>query len=180
MRASNLRPLVLMWPQDVFKESRPHDHLEAKNDMETHVRSRKLPLTRKIYAFYHAPIVKFWSNTVRETRARTQPSIMVVYQSGSAGTEGTGTGCFRPGSATWHGEFSCFEKKSSKKRGKEKFQKSGMSLPKGDWGKSSWAHHTVDESQHSWFLICECMNSGMLRGKNCLCLGFYSFSLNGF
>ncbi|XP_078479016.1 LOW QUALITY PROTEIN: transient receptor potential cation channel subfamily M member 7-like, partial [Lampetra planeri] len=28
------------------------------------VRSRKLPLTRKIYAFYHAPIVKFWSNTL--------------------------------------------------------------------------------------------------------------------
>lgn len=49
---------------DVFKESRSHDHLEAKNDMETHVRSRKLPLTRKIYAFYHAPIVKFWSNTL--------------------------------------------------------------------------------------------------------------------
>ncbi|KAM9765032.1 transient receptor potential cation channel subfamily M member 7 isoform 3-T3 [Menidia menidia] len=49
---------------DVFKESRPHDHVEAKNEMETHVRSRKLPLTRKIYAFYHAPIVKFWSNTL--------------------------------------------------------------------------------------------------------------------
>lgn len=50
--------------QDVFKEARSHDHVEAKNDMETHIRSRKLPLTRKIYAFYHAPIVKFWSNTV--------------------------------------------------------------------------------------------------------------------
>uniref|UniRef100_A0A4W6FJW8 non-specific serine/threonine protein kinase n=1 Tax=Lates calcarifer TaxID=8187 RepID=A0A4W6FJW8_LATCA len=49
---------------DVFKEARSHDHVEAKNDMETHVRSRKLPLTRKIYAFYHAPIVKFWSNTL--------------------------------------------------------------------------------------------------------------------
>uniref|UniRef100_A0A8C4I3C6 non-specific serine/threonine protein kinase n=1 Tax=Dicentrarchus labrax TaxID=13489 RepID=A0A8C4I3C6_DICLA len=49
---------------DVFKEARSHDHMDAKNDMETHVRSRKLPLTRKIYAFYHAPIVKFWSNTL--------------------------------------------------------------------------------------------------------------------
>uniref|UniRef100_A0A669CJ23 Transient receptor potential cation channel, subfamily M, member 7 n=1 Tax=Oreochromis niloticus TaxID=8128 RepID=A0A669CJ23_ORENI len=49
---------------DVFKETRSHDHVEAKSDMETHVRSRKLPLTRKIYAFYHAPIVKFWSNTL--------------------------------------------------------------------------------------------------------------------
>uniref|UniRef100_A0A673AZX6 non-specific serine/threonine protein kinase n=1 Tax=Sphaeramia orbicularis TaxID=375764 RepID=A0A673AZX6_9TELE len=49
---------------DVFKEARSHDHVEAKNDMDTHIRSRKLPLTRKIYAFYHAPIVKFWSNTL--------------------------------------------------------------------------------------------------------------------
>ncbi|CAL8243217.1 unnamed protein product [Lota lota] len=49
---------------DVFKEARSHDHTEVKTDTETHVRSRKLPLTRKIYAFYHAPIVKFWSNTL--------------------------------------------------------------------------------------------------------------------
>uniref|UniRef100_A0A8C5CIJ6 non-specific serine/threonine protein kinase n=1 Tax=Gadus morhua TaxID=8049 RepID=A0A8C5CIJ6_GADMO len=49
---------------DVFKEARSHDTTEVKNDTETHPRSRKLPLTRKIYAFYHAPIVKFWSNTL--------------------------------------------------------------------------------------------------------------------
>uniref|UniRef100_A0A674NZ20 Transient receptor potential cation channel, subfamily M, member 7 n=1 Tax=Takifugu rubripes TaxID=31033 RepID=A0A674NZ20_TAKRU len=49
---------------DVFKESRSHDHMDAKNDTETQFRSRKLPLTRKIYAFYRAPIVKFWSNTL--------------------------------------------------------------------------------------------------------------------
>ncbi|XP_077375924.1 transient receptor potential cation channel subfamily M member 7 isoform X3 [Festucalex cinctus] len=49
---------------DVFKEARSSDPADAKTDMETHVRSRKLPLTRKIYAFYHAPIVKFWSNTL--------------------------------------------------------------------------------------------------------------------
>uniref|UniRef100_A0A3Q3E2Q3 non-specific serine/threonine protein kinase n=1 Tax=Labrus bergylta TaxID=56723 RepID=A0A3Q3E2Q3_9LABR len=49
---------------DVFKEARSNDQVEAKNEMETHVRPRKLPLTRKIYAFYHAPIVKFWSNTL--------------------------------------------------------------------------------------------------------------------
>uniref|UniRef100_A0A8C3AAZ6 non-specific serine/threonine protein kinase n=1 Tax=Cyclopterus lumpus TaxID=8103 RepID=A0A8C3AAZ6_CYCLU len=36
----------------------------VRNDMDTQIRSRKLPLTRKIYAFYHAPIVKFWSNTL--------------------------------------------------------------------------------------------------------------------
>uniref|UniRef100_A0AAQ5YTK1 non-specific serine/threonine protein kinase n=1 Tax=Amphiprion ocellaris TaxID=80972 RepID=A0AAQ5YTK1_AMPOC len=49
---------------DVFKEARSHDQVEVKSEIETHVRSRKLPLTRKIYAFYHAPIVKFWSNTL--------------------------------------------------------------------------------------------------------------------
>lgn len=48
----------------MFKESRSHDQMDAKNDTETQFRSRKLPLTRKIYAFYRAPIVKFWSNTV--------------------------------------------------------------------------------------------------------------------
>uniref|UniRef100_A0A673B200 Transient receptor potential cation channel, subfamily M, member 7 n=1 Tax=Sphaeramia orbicularis TaxID=375764 RepID=A0A673B200_9TELE len=50
--------------EDIQMEARSHDHVEAKNDMDTHIRSRKLPLTRKIYAFYHAPIVKFWSNTL--------------------------------------------------------------------------------------------------------------------
>uniref|UniRef100_A0A3Q2YSJ0 non-specific serine/threonine protein kinase n=1 Tax=Hippocampus comes TaxID=109280 RepID=A0A3Q2YSJ0_HIPCM len=49
---------------EVFKEARSNDPVDTKTDMETHVRSRKLPLTRKIYAFYHAPIVKFWSNTL--------------------------------------------------------------------------------------------------------------------
>ncbi|XP_057684456.1 transient receptor potential cation channel subfamily M member 7 isoform X2 [Corythoichthys intestinalis] len=49
---------------DVLKETRSSEPVDTKNDMETHVRTRKLPLTRKIYAFYHAPIVKFWSNTL--------------------------------------------------------------------------------------------------------------------
>lgn len=49
---------------DVFKESRTYDHVEGKHDTETQIRSRNLPLTRKMYAFYHAPIVKFWANTV--------------------------------------------------------------------------------------------------------------------
>lgn len=71
--------------QDVFKESRSQDHMEAKTDAETQFRSRKLPLTRKIYAFYRAPIVKFWSNTVgpsRSTGPCTQPCTLLVYQSG--------------------------------------------------------------------------------------------------
>lgn len=67
--------------QDVFKESRSQDHTEAKTDAETQFRSRKLPLTRKIYAFYRAPIVKFWSNTVGPSQSRgscTQPCTLLL------------------------------------------------------------------------------------------------------
>ncbi|XP_062328015.1 transient receptor potential cation channel subfamily M member 7 isoform X3 [Osmerus eperlanus] len=49
---------------DVFKEARGDDNVEVKTEAETHFRSRRLPLTRKFYAFYHAPIVKFWFNTM--------------------------------------------------------------------------------------------------------------------
>uniref|UniRef100_A0A8C3G7D2 non-specific serine/threonine protein kinase n=1 Tax=Cyclopterus lumpus TaxID=8103 RepID=A0A8C3G7D2_CYCLU len=60
----NIQNITEEIQMDVFKEARSHDHVETKNDMDTQIRSRKLPLTRKIYAFYHAPIVKFWSNTL--------------------------------------------------------------------------------------------------------------------
>uniref|UniRef100_A0A3Q3KXC3 non-specific serine/threonine protein kinase n=1 Tax=Mastacembelus armatus TaxID=205130 RepID=A0A3Q3KXC3_9TELE len=49
---------------DVLNEARSTDHTEAKNDIETHVHSRKLTLGRKMYAFYRAPIAKFWFNTL--------------------------------------------------------------------------------------------------------------------
>uniref|UniRef100_A0AAY4EKZ3 non-specific serine/threonine protein kinase n=1 Tax=Denticeps clupeoides TaxID=299321 RepID=A0AAY4EKZ3_9TELE len=39
-------------------------HGSGKNETEVHVRSRRLPITTKFYAFYHAPIVKFWFNTM--------------------------------------------------------------------------------------------------------------------
>ncbi|MBN3290125.1 TRPM7 protein, partial [Polypterus senegalus] len=48
---------------DVFKEVRPSDNIEMKNEAEFH-RPRRIPVTRKFYAFYHAPIVKFWFNTL--------------------------------------------------------------------------------------------------------------------
>lgn len=64
--------------------------MEAKSDAETQFRSRKLPLTRKIYAFYRAPIVKFWSNTVGRLQSgghnHVQPSI-VVYQRSALGNK---------------------------------------------------------------------------------------------
>ncbi|XP_062860712.1 transient receptor potential cation channel subfamily M member 7 isoform X1 [Trichomycterus rosablanca] len=47
---------------DVFKESRMDE--EVKSETEVLTRSRRLPITRKFYAFYHAPIVKFWTNTL--------------------------------------------------------------------------------------------------------------------
>uniref|UniRef100_A0A674C4Z4 non-specific serine/threonine protein kinase n=1 Tax=Salmo trutta TaxID=8032 RepID=A0A674C4Z4_SALTR len=49
---------------DVFQEAKADDNVEVKDEAETQVRSRRLPLTRKFYAFYHAPIVKFWFNTL--------------------------------------------------------------------------------------------------------------------
>ncbi|KAM4829331.1 transient receptor potential cation channel subfamily M member 7 isoform 2-T2 [Thomomys bottae] len=51
-------------PMEVFKEVRIIDGNEGKNEMEIHIKSKKLPITRKFYAFYHAPIVKFWFNTL--------------------------------------------------------------------------------------------------------------------
>lgn len=59
--------------QDVFKEVRMNDNVEVKSETEVHVRSRRLPITRKFYAFYHAPIVKFWFNTVCMPKLPTRP-----------------------------------------------------------------------------------------------------------
>ncbi|XP_062404814.1 transient receptor potential cation channel subfamily M member 7 isoform X2 [Sardina pilchardus] len=60
----NLQNPVEDIQMDVFKEVRMNDNVEVKNEPEVHVRSRRLPITRKFYAFYHAPIVKFWFNTL--------------------------------------------------------------------------------------------------------------------
>uniref|UniRef100_A0A670JUK5 non-specific serine/threonine protein kinase n=1 Tax=Podarcis muralis TaxID=64176 RepID=A0A670JUK5_PODMU len=49
---------------EVFKEVRVLDSTEGKHDMEATVKPKRLPITRKFYAFYHAPIVKFWFNTL--------------------------------------------------------------------------------------------------------------------
>uniref|UniRef100_A0A8C5MGZ2 non-specific serine/threonine protein kinase n=1 Tax=Leptobrachium leishanense TaxID=445787 RepID=A0A8C5MGZ2_9ANUR len=49
---------------NVFKEVRLVDSLDMKHEIETQTKPRKLPITQKFYAFYHAPIVKFWFNTL--------------------------------------------------------------------------------------------------------------------
>ncbi|XP_029431238.1 transient receptor potential cation channel subfamily M member 7-like isoform X2 [Rhinatrema bivittatum] len=51
-------------PMEVFKEIRVFNTSEAKLEIETQAKPRRLPITRKFYAFYHAPIVKFWFNTL--------------------------------------------------------------------------------------------------------------------
>ncbi|KAM6257342.1 transient receptor potential cation channel subfamily M member 7 isoform 1-T1 [Porphyrio hochstetteri] len=51
-------------PMEVFKEVRILDSTLEKHDMETPARPKRLPITQKFYAFYHAPIVKFWFNTL--------------------------------------------------------------------------------------------------------------------
>uniref|UniRef100_A0A8D2LQU7 non-specific serine/threonine protein kinase n=1 Tax=Varanus komodoensis TaxID=61221 RepID=A0A8D2LQU7_VARKO len=53
-----------MTMEDIFKEVRVLDRSEGKHDMETMLKPKRLPITRKFYAFYHAPIVKFWFNTL--------------------------------------------------------------------------------------------------------------------
>ncbi|XP_010293239.1 PREDICTED: transient receptor potential cation channel subfamily M member 7 [Phaethon lepturus] len=51
-------------PMEVFKEVRILDSTLDKHDMETPAKPKRLPITQKFYAFYHAPIVKFWFNTL--------------------------------------------------------------------------------------------------------------------
>uniref|UniRef100_A0A8B9FTZ6 non-specific serine/threonine protein kinase n=1 Tax=Amazona collaria TaxID=241587 RepID=A0A8B9FTZ6_9PSIT len=51
-------------PMEVFKEIRILDNTLEKHDMETPAKPKRLPITQKFYAFYHAPIVKFWFNTL--------------------------------------------------------------------------------------------------------------------
>uniref|UniRef100_A0A669PCN8 Transient receptor potential cation channel subfamily M member 7 n=1 Tax=Phasianus colchicus TaxID=9054 RepID=A0A669PCN8_PHACC len=51
-------------PTEVFKEVRILDSTTEKHDMETPAKPKRLPITQKFYAFYHAPIVKFWFNTL--------------------------------------------------------------------------------------------------------------------
>ncbi|XP_052528507.1 transient receptor potential cation channel subfamily M member 7 isoform X1 [Tympanuchus pallidicinctus] len=51
-------------PMEVFKEVRILDSNTEKHDMETPAKPKRLPITQKFYAFYHAPIVKFWFNTL--------------------------------------------------------------------------------------------------------------------
>ncbi|XP_027500402.1 transient receptor potential cation channel subfamily M member 7 isoform X2 [Corapipo altera] len=51
-------------PMEVFKEVKVLDSSLEKHDMETPAKPKRLPITQKFYAFYHAPIVKFWFNTL--------------------------------------------------------------------------------------------------------------------
>ncbi|XP_068267039.1 transient receptor potential cation channel subfamily M member 7 [Nyctibius grandis] len=51
-------------PMEVFKEVRILDSTLEKHDMETPAKPKRLAITQKFYAFYHAPIVKFWFNTL--------------------------------------------------------------------------------------------------------------------
>uniref|UniRef100_A0A8B9TUH3 Transient receptor potential cation channel subfamily M member 7 n=1 Tax=Anas platyrhynchos TaxID=8839 RepID=A0A8B9TUH3_ANAPL len=62
-----LPPAILLLEyktKEVFKEVRILDSTSEKHDMETPTKPKRLPITQKFYAFYHAPIVKFWFNTL--------------------------------------------------------------------------------------------------------------------
>ncbi|XP_073474714.1 transient receptor potential cation channel subfamily M member 7-like isoform X1 [Aquarana catesbeiana] len=49
---------------NVFREVQVFDNAEVKHEIEIQTKTRRLPLAQKFYAFYHAPIVKFWFNTL--------------------------------------------------------------------------------------------------------------------
>ncbi|NXN30939.1 TRPM7 protein, partial [Nycticryphes semicollaris] len=61
---NNFQNAVDEIPMEVFKEVRILDSTSEKHDMETPAKPKRLPITQKFYAFYHAPIVKFWFNTL--------------------------------------------------------------------------------------------------------------------
>ncbi|XP_064013768.1 transient receptor potential cation channel subfamily M member 7 isoform X2 [Pogoniulus pusillus] len=61
---NNFQNAVDEIPMEVFKEVRILDSTLEKHDMETPAKPKRLPITQKFYAFYHAPIVKFWFNTL--------------------------------------------------------------------------------------------------------------------
>uniref|UniRef100_A0A8C4MDH3 non-specific serine/threonine protein kinase n=1 Tax=Equus asinus TaxID=9793 RepID=A0A8C4MDH3_EQUAS len=61
---NNFQNMTEEIPMEVFKEIKILDSNEGKNEVEIQIKSKKLPVTRKFYAFYHAPIVKFWFNTL--------------------------------------------------------------------------------------------------------------------
>ncbi|EMP29147.1 Transient receptor potential cation channel subfamily M member 7, partial [Chelonia mydas] len=61
---NNFQNIAEEIPMEIFKEVRVLDSTEGKHDMEMPTKPKRLPITRKFYAFYHAPIVKFWFNTL--------------------------------------------------------------------------------------------------------------------
>nr|XP_056721659.1 transient receptor potential cation channel subfamily M member 7 [Euleptes europaea] len=61
---NNFQNIAEEIPMEVFKEVKVLDSSDGKLDMETAIKPKRLPVTRKFYAFYHAPIVKFWFNTL--------------------------------------------------------------------------------------------------------------------
>ncbi|XP_068131494.1 transient receptor potential cation channel subfamily M member 7 isoform X2 [Hyperolius riggenbachi] len=61
---NNFQQLTEDIAMNVFREVEVFDSTEVKNEMENQTRTRRLPITQKFYAFYHAPIVKFWFNTL--------------------------------------------------------------------------------------------------------------------
>ncbi|XP_018432207.1 PREDICTED: transient receptor potential cation channel subfamily M member 7 [Nanorana parkeri] len=61
---NNFQQLPENIAMNVFKEVQVFDGAEVKNEIEIQTRTRRLPIAQKFYAFYHAPIVKFWFNTL--------------------------------------------------------------------------------------------------------------------
>ncbi|XP_051836602.1 transient receptor potential cation channel subfamily M member 7 isoform X1 [Antechinus flavipes] len=61
---NNFQNITEEIPLEIFKEIKVLENNEGKTELDIQVKPKKLPITRKFYAFYHAPIVKFWFNTL--------------------------------------------------------------------------------------------------------------------
>ncbi|XP_068954144.1 transient receptor potential cation channel subfamily M member 7 [Petaurus breviceps papuanus] len=61
---NNFQNITEEIPLEIFKEIRVLENNEGKTEIDIQIKPKKLPITRKFYAFYHAPIVKFWFNTL--------------------------------------------------------------------------------------------------------------------
>ncbi|XP_067827311.1 transient receptor potential cation channel subfamily M member 7 isoform X2 [Heptranchias perlo] len=68
---------------EVFKEEGICDHHEVKHEDVTLSKPRRLPVTRKFYSFYHAPIAKFWFNTLAYLGFLMLYTFVVLVQMGS-------------------------------------------------------------------------------------------------
>ncbi|XP_030045452.1 transient receptor potential cation channel subfamily M member 7 isoform X2 [Microcaecilia unicolor] len=61
---SNFQTTAKDIPMESFQTGKVLNSTETNQEMENQAKIQRIPITQKFYAFYHAPIVKFWFNMV--------------------------------------------------------------------------------------------------------------------